>query len=273
MARELVDGVVVAIDDDRQAGDGAPALVWGHGLTSSRAHEDEASLFALGPALRSAGVRLVRYDAPGHGRSGGQRRDDAYRWDRLAATMLGVAAAAGLDRCILGGASMGCATALFAALADPRRVGGLVLAVPPTAWTSRPEQAELYRAAAALVDAEGPAGLARAVLASPPGDGYGERGGELLGISARHVAAMDGELLAHVLRGAAASDLPPLDDLTAIGVPALVLALRDDPTHPLATAEALVAALPDARLHVADDLDAVAAWSELVARFVVDVAR
>lgn len=264
MERIDVDGVPVAVEDP--GGAGRP-LVWCHGLTSSRAHEDDTGLFGLAAGLAGGPVRLIRFDAPGHGASGGRPDPQAYRWDRLGRVLLGVADAVGLDRVALGGASMGSAAALVAALAAPGRVDALVLAVPPTAWASRPDQAALYEAGADLVDAAGPAGLAATVRGSAPASGYGARGDELLEISARHVAAMDPALLAHVLRGAAASDLPPLEDVAAIEVPALVLAIAGDPTHPVATAEALADALPRAELVVADDLGAVVDWPARVAAF------
>ena len=47
----------------------------------------------------------------------------------------------GHARYVLGGVSMGAATALAAAVQQPGRVAGLILALPPTAWDSRPRQA------------------------------------------------------------------------------------------------------------------------------------
>ena len=82
---------------------------------------------------------------------------------------------------------------------------------------------------------------------------------------------MDPALLPAVSRGAALSDLPPLDELAAITVPALVLALEHDPGHPVVTAEALVDAMPAAQLHRAGDLDALRTWPALVASFLADL--
>jgi 3-oxoadipate enol-lactonase len=44
----------------------------------------------------------------------------------------------------------------------------------------------------------------------------------------------------------------PVDDLSAVAAPVLVLACRDDPVHPVEVAERLAAMLPDARLYVFD---------------------
>ena len=261
-----VGGVPIAVED--RGGPGRP-LVWAHGLTSGRGHEDVTGLFRMADA---PGLRVVRYDAPGHGDSGGVPDDDAYRWDRLAEVLVAVQAAAGLDRSAVGGASMGCATSLFAALAHPERVTALVLAVPPTAWASRPGQAELYRGAAALVADGGPAALAEVVRTSPVPPAYEGRAQRLYEASAATVAAMPPDLLPHVLRGAAASDLPPPEALAGIAVPTLVLALAGDPTHPVASAEGLAAAVPGATLHVADDLDEVADWPRRTAEFLAEPA-
>lgn len=259
-----VAGVPVAVEDP--GGDARP-LVWAHGLTSGRDHEDATGLFRMADA---PGLRVVRYDAPGHGGSGGRPVDDAYRWDRLADVLVAVQAAVGLERSAIGGASMGCATSLFATLAHPGRVAALVLAVPPTAWSSRPGQADLYRGGAALVEAGGSSALAEVIRTSPVPPAYQGRADRLYEISAANVAAMDGALLPHVLRGAAASDLPPLEDLAAVTVPVLVLALSGDPTHPVASAEALAEALPDATLHVAGHVDEVAEWPRLAGDFLAE---
>src|SRR5205814_608983 len=59
--------------------------------------------------------------------------------------------AVGAETAVLGGASMGTATALHAAVRAPERVEGLVLTIPPTAWGGRRVQAGIYRAGATVV--------------------------------------------------------------------------------------------------------------------------
>ena len=51
--------------------------------------------------------------------------------------MLEVAANYGLEPVILGGSSMGSASALYAAIQEPSLVSGLILMRPPTAWEER----------------------------------------------------------------------------------------------------------------------------------------
>ncbi len=253
-----VRGTRLALDD---RGQGRPML-WTHGLTSSMAAEDDAGLFRweAGP-----GVRLVRYDARSHGGSDPTYEDGAHRWDRLALDALAVADALDLDRVVGAGASMGCATMLHAALADPERFEALVLVIPPTAWETRRDQGELYLAAARLVENHGVGALVDAYRAAPLPPIAAEAGEAIREASLRHLAAMDPAALPHVLRGAASSDLPAPDALTTLTQPALVLAWAGDPGHPVSTAERLAELLPNASLQVATSVDAVRAWSALVA--------
>jgi pimeloyl-ACP methyl ester carboxylesterase len=64
----------------------------------------------------------------------------------------------------------------------------------------------------------------------------------------------DPPALGHVLRGAADSDLPDPELLTGIDAPALIVAVRDDPGHPLSTAEELAERIPFAQLRVVESL-------------------
>ena len=109
-------------------------VVWGHGLTQSRALEDRRPLVDLS----SLAARVVRYDARGHGDSESTPDLDGYGWDQLARDQLALATALGIERYVAAGASMGAATALHAAVIAPDRIRGLVLVIPPTGW--RPER-------------------------------------------------------------------------------------------------------------------------------------
>lgn len=91
------------------------------------------------------GARLIRYDARSHGSSSFDPDPDHHRWQTLARDMLEVATAADADTAVFGGASMGAATALWAACTAPERVEALVLAIPPTAWDTREQQRRVYR--------------------------------------------------------------------------------------------------------------------------------
>lgn len=243
----------------RRSGNGSP-FVWAHGLTSSMAKEDDAGLFDW--SRLHADQEVVRYDARGHGLSGHAGDESAYGWDALAGDLFAVADACGFERFAAGGASMGAATTLHAALARPERIDAMVLVIPPTAWSSRPAQRALYEGSAALVEDAGIEGLmaARAALAPPP---IFADHPELLGVPPDVVA----EVLPVVLRGAAATDLPPVAALATLDQPTLVLAWEGDPAHPVSTATALADALIRAELVVAPSLAEVTHWPERVATF------
>jgi pimeloyl-ACP methyl ester carboxylesterase len=122
-------------------GDGYP-LIWGHGLTSSMAAEDDTNMFQW--ERMSELLKLVRYDARGHGESEASYKPEDYQWKNLAQDMLALADETGCERFIAGGQSMGCATSIYAAINDPQRVKALLLVNPPTAWETRAEQVSMY---------------------------------------------------------------------------------------------------------------------------------
>jgi 3-oxoadipate enol-lactonase len=243
--------------------------VWAHGLLSSMALEDRIGLFRWSSSEEIA--RVIRYDARGHGDSGATARPTAYRWSSLAVDLLGLLDRLDVDRAVLGGASMGAATAVHAASIDPDRAVGLVLAIPPTAWSTRRRQALAYRAGARVAGAVGPAplgALARVlpnprILAAVPTTARAAFTAGFVGADRRVVAA--------VLRGASQSDLPPPATLRALRVPALVLSWPGDRVHPRATSDALARLLPSAVLHRAVSLDDVRRWPALVHDFVASV--
>lgn len=226
---------------DVQQGDGPVALAL-HGLTASRAVDDAGGVFGWSE-VAAAGRTLVRADARGHGRSTGDLDPGAYTWYSLADDLLATADAVSPDVPVDGiGVSMGTATLLHAAVRRPGRFRRLVLALPPTAWTTRAAVADGYRQAAVFVERRGLDAFARgqAALPQPP----------LLAELGRDEPGPDVEepLLPTVLRGAAASDLPPAEAIAALSQPVLLLPWIGDPGHPMSTAERLAELLPHARL-------------------------
>ncbi|HMG41067.1 MAG TPA: alpha/beta fold hydrolase [Acidimicrobiales bacterium] len=238
-----------------------PAFVWCHGLMSSRAHEDQDGLFDWSAVVEQR-WRWVRYDARGHGESRGTNNVAAYSWGELGRDLVGLADALGIPRFAAGGASMGCATVIEAALAAPDRIDRLVLVTPPAAWENHAAVAEHYRTNAAYVRSQGDDEglLAVGVDVRPP---------ILMSMpnSGSNLPAVHPDLLPAVLRGAAASDLPSADQLAQLQQPALILAWDTDPAHPLGTAEALAEILPRADLHVARTLRQIRDWPRLVSGF------
>jgi pimeloyl-ACP methyl ester carboxylesterase len=263
LSKVEVRGADLEVDDP--GGDGHPFL-WGHGLTSSMASEDSTGLFGWRAALGD-GWRVVRYDARGHGASGATTDEADYAWPNLALDALAVLDALGIERAVLGGASMGAATALHAAVLAPERVERLVLVIPPTAWATRSGQAKLYRAGARTVQLLGVGAMVTAARLAPSPRIFRN---ELAGLREAMLASQEGldrHTLPTILRGAASSDLPEPDALRALSMPALVLAWDTDPGHPVATAEQLASLLPDAELHIATEPADVIKWPGLVAGF------
>ncbi|HEX2192583.1 MAG TPA: alpha/beta hydrolase [Acidimicrobiales bacterium] len=239
-------------------------LVWAHDLVSSRAHEDDLGLFDWSTLAGQA--RVVRYDARGHGETEAmQYYDRVYRWPAMVDDMLRAPGSSGPF--VAGGASMGCAVALWAALRAPRRVQALVLAIPPRAWEERATDAADYEEAARTVEEHGVLAWAEVLRCRPQPRILAEELPQASEVGIRHLLAMDEKVVPSVLRGAAASDLPSRDELRTIVVPTLILAWADDPAHPLSTAHALAEHLVLSEIDVAHDLAGIRAWPERVSAF------
>jgi pimeloyl-ACP methyl ester carboxylesterase len=247
-----------------------PALIWSHGLLHPIALEELTPLRELLDGMQ--GRRVVRYDARGHGGSAAGRNDAANHWDQLGADLLELAGALEIERFVAAGASMGVAASLRAALLAPERIAALLLLIPPTAWESRPAQVGLYRAMAHILDEKGTVAVAKAVeealRAQPVAPGF-EPAQEALYEALR---GWDPPALGHVLRGAADSDLPDRERLTEIDAPTLIVAVRDDPGHPLSTAEALAERMPFAQLRVVASLAEVDQIQATTTRFLEEIA-
>lgn len=245
-----------------RAGTG-PVVLAAHGLTSSRAADAARGLFGDYGLVADSGHTLVAYDARGHGESTGTADPAVYRWDALAGDALAVAEHVSPGEPVAAiGASMGTATLLHAVVRAPRRFSRLVLTLPPTAWQTRADQAGMYEQMAAMIETSDPDEL-RATFAQVPVPEIFREHQEAFLIE----PDVPHELLASVLRGAAGSDLPPPERLRGITQPTLLLALTTDPSHPVATAEALRDLLPDAELHVSDTAEDVATWAARAATF------
>jgi pimeloyl-ACP methyl ester carboxylesterase len=225
--------------------------------------EDDVGLFDWSSAESVA--RVVRYDARGHGGCECAHFEDrAYRWSALVDDMLRVP---GAGPFVAGGACMGAATAMFAAARAPRRVQGLVIVTPPTAWEARPAQAEAYEAAASLVERGGVPAYLKALQSAREPRILVEELPEAREIALRHVGRMDHKVMPSILRGAASSDLPTREEVRSIVVPTLILAWTGDHAHPVSTAESLAELMVLSELHVARDLAAVRRWPDLVRDF------
>lgn len=225
--------------------DGPPLLV-AHGLLSSVAF---APMFGERYDLVAAkGVRVFAYDARGHGRSGGTPHREEYGWEAIAEDMHAVIRALGFEKMHVMGGSMGAATAILCAAAHPEAIERLVLIAPPPlhpdamarvgrrfAWLAR-----LYRVF-------GPRLTASLIMLTPQAR-HEQREMPTLDLRA-FIGTQRRSLIVPAIRAlvSAPPDVP-LDRIAGISNPALVLAQRGDPVHPVASAELLHDRMPHARM-------------------------
>jgi pimeloyl-ACP methyl ester carboxylesterase len=223
-----------------EAGDGVPVVLL-HGLTATRRYVVMGS-----KNLERGGHRVVAYDARGHGRSAPAPE---YGYDALAADLLAVLDDRGIERAVLGGASMGAHTIVRLALDHGDRVAGLVLITP--AYTPEGEHNDLARWDA-LSEGLRTGGVEGFVAAyGDPGvpDAWRETVVKVLHqrLSAHEHPAAVADALRAVPRSRAFDDWAELAELD---LPCVVVASRDeaDPGHPYAVGARYAEAIPGAEL-------------------------
>jgi len=247
-------------------------LIWAHGLMASMAADDMVGWIKWDQLTDV--IRLVRYDARGHGQSRASEVLEDYKWSALAQDMLALAQQVGLDRFVAGGQSMGCGTSLYAVPAAPERIRGLVLMNPPTAWETRAAQAAMYGQMADLIDTRGIDFLI-SMMQQQPAMGPSWQTTpytDTMEAMSAHFKSLDPKTLTRVLRGARLANLPSAVELEAIHAPALILAWTEDMGYPVSSAEEVARRLPNSQLHIAKNADEVATWMEEIRKFVTDLA-
>jgi 3-oxoadipate enol-lactonase len=261
-AIDSADGVTLSgtvAEASGQTGGRTPVVLL-HGLTATRRYVVMGSR-----TLERSGHRAIAYDARGHGRSLPAPEPGAYTYELLAADLLAVLDALGIERAVLAGASMGAHTALRLALDRPERVAALGLITP----AFDPDASE-RQTAAALADWDRLArglreGGVEGFLAAYDLDGVPERWRETVATVLRQrLSAHERPLaLADALEAVPRSrPFQSWSDLGAISVPTLVVGSRDesDPGHPLAIAERYAAEIPGARLVAEEPGASPIAW-------------
>ncbi len=223
-----------------------PAIVLLHGLTATRRYVVMGS-----NALQRGGMRVLAYDARGHGQSSPAPGRE-YGYEHLVEDLAAAIAEVGGPPAILAGASMGAHTALRLTLEHPGLVSGLALITPSFLPDARTES-ELanWDALARGLREGGVEGFVRAY--------------DLDSVPARWRSTVETvlrqRLAAHEHPAAVADALEvvprsrPFESLTQleqVAVPTVVIASRDeaDPGHPLAVGEAYAEAIPGAQLVV-----------------------
>ncbi|MFC9995298.1 alpha/beta fold hydrolase [Nocardia sp. NPDC127526] len=243
----------------RLSGSGSP-LAYAHGILLSRAAVRRLELFDFDRL--AAEHHLLTYDQRGHGHSAGRPVAEDYRFENIAQDLLALMDEISFTEPLdMVGSSLGCAAALYAALAAPDRFRRLVLMIPPAAWDDGLAARQWYLDTADQIDTLGaPAWLEHWEAADP------------LPIFADHpqfhfTPDVPNELLAPALRGAGSSDLPPQPDVARLPHRTLILTWDTDPLHPTSTAQRLAELLPNSSLHVAKSVDDIRTWTTMVAEF------
>jgi 3-oxoadipate enol-lactonase/4-carboxymuconolactone decarboxylase len=215
---------------------GAPLLVLANSLGTTSAMWDPQM------AAWTARFRILRFEHRGHG--GTPAPAGPYRMDELADDVVDLLDHLGEPTASICGLSIGGMVALSLASRYPDRVDGLVLACtaaelpPAAAWTDR----------AAMVRADGTAGLRDALLGRWFTPGFADGRPDVAALLTQMLAAADPEGYAGCCEAIAGTDLHGL--LAAVTAPTLVLAGALDPVASPAMALELATGIPGAALTV-----------------------
>ena len=213
----------------------APVLVLSNSMGTTTAMWDD-QLGALGRRFR-----VLRYDHRGHG--GADPPPGPYRMEQLGGDLLGLLDQLGLERVSFCGLSLGGMVGMWLAANAPERVERLALCC-----TSAKVDPSPYLERAAKVRAGGTGSVTGEVVERWFTPGFRERAPETVARAVAMLLATPAEGYAGCCEAIAAMDLRP--GLGSITAPTPVLAGGDDPATPPPHAEAIVAAIPAARLEV-----------------------
>lgn len=189
--------------------------------------------------------RVITPDQRGFG--GSPLGSDDPSLDRAADDLAQLLDGKGLERVVLGGLSMGGYVAMAFLRRHPDRVSGLVLADTKAAADPAAGAQNRRRMADLLTEEPESTVLVDQVLPTLVGTTTKERRALVYGRVKALVQAAPPAAVAWAQR-AMAMRPDSLDDLRKVTVPALVIVGEEDTLSPVADAEAMVAALPDARL-------------------------
>jgi pimeloyl-ACP methyl ester carboxylesterase len=253
-----------------QAGEG-PGVLLAHGLTATRRYVLMGSRL-----LERSGLRVVQYDARGHGRSEPALQARAYTYELLSADLLAVLDGLGLEQAILAGASMGAHTAVRFALAHPERVRALCL-ITPSYDPRAPATSEALAAWDALargLRVEGVEGFLRAYDLDALPAAWRATVEKVL--RQRLAAHEHPDAVADALEAVPRSrPFAAMAELAALAMRTVVVASRDeaDPGHPLAVGESYARAIPRARLVVEEGGSPIAWRGGALSRIILELAR
>jgi pimeloyl-ACP methyl ester carboxylesterase len=214
--------------------------------------------------------RVITPDLRGFG--GTMLGDDEPSIDLMADDVVHLLDQEGVDRAVVGGLSMGGYVAMALCRRHPDRVRGLILADTKAQADAEPARANRERIAAAVLES-GTGILVTESLPPMLGATTRERRGMVLGRVRGLVQAAPPAAVAWAQRAMAARP-DAFGTLRSMTVPALVVVGDEDELSPLPDAQAMVEAIPQARLAViekAGHLSAIEqpeAFNRVVAEFV-----
>ena len=240
------DGLKIAAET---FGAGTP-LVFAHGLTGNR-HAIRRQFESLADRYR-----MVIFDQRGHCDSTPVTDPAFYDPHRMADDMCAVLDHLKIDRAIVGGESMGAATALLFALKHPQRVEKLLLTAPAFGDSFNPSRQGLQEMGDNVkrLGIEGflifnAAERQRLGLKWPA---------DVAEIVAGLLRSHDAASIATALRAVADWQLfTDLSEVAKLKCPVCVLAWENDPLHPFDLARRLATTLPNARLEMLPPLPAI----------------
>ena len=237
-------GAAVRLHVDRQGS--GPAVVLAHGFGGSARNFLPQARF-----LRSL-HKVWLYDMRGHARSDAPTRCDAYGWPALLDDFHGVSVAASSDAAnpvkrplVVGGLSLGAATALLWSLQTPLAIDGLVLAAYPNSGETQRQWALDF--AASIIDEGLEKAGSRFVWGFQAAFGNADAG-----MIRRGFMEHSPEALAAILRLALAN-LPDIGSmvpaLKELNIPTLIM-VGDNDTLSLAASRELASHISNSRLAI-----------------------
>jgi len=254
-AVEIHDGLLIPYLEQGDR-DGVPLILL-HGLTDShRSYE---------PVLEAlpSSIRAVALTARGHGDAG--KPEAGYDADQMAADVIAVMDALGIERAVVAGHSMGSWTARRVAVLYPERVLGVVLAGAFASFHDKPDMDGLLEEFSALADPVDRA-YARAwqdsTLARPVPEAFME-------MVVEETCKAPARVWRSALRGLVESRLEPAGSVT---VPTLLCWGQRDAFVPDGDQESLLARIPDVELRVYEGGGHALHW-ERPERFANDLAE
>ena len=240
--RVRTDGVELAVET---FGDGPP-LIFAHGLTGTR--------HSLRPQFEPLAdrYRVVTFDQRGHGDSSVVTDPSLYSPSRMALDIGLVLDALSIEQAVVGGESMGAATALLFAIEHPQRVAALLLTAPAFWDQPNPVRQRLVDMGGAIARIGLPAFLDAAAVRQRDDLGWSD---EAIAHIRTTFLSHNADSLATALRTVAGWQFEA--DVSTLVAPTCILAWPDDALHPYQLAQRLADAIPNAHLQTLPPLPAV----------------